>query len=153
MGMQLPIVKDSALPDRINSHLPALREAGKIDRMNFMDAVKAFTEYVDDEGEGSARPELAYANFTRSVYAAFGLNKIQREALMNGERPSRDLFDVTELRYLQMAESTAAAVIWEGIAARVTRKAIKTAVKEECGKIAAAHRRISGGIFKGAQHG
>ena len=140
----------NAIEARSNQHWPALRESGKIDRMNFTDAIKAFNDYVDKEGEGASRPDLAYSNFTRSVYAAFGLNSKQREALMNGDVKSRDMFDLMELRFLQMAESTAAAIIFEGIEAQATRKAIKAAVKAECGSIAGSHRRVSKGIFKGA---
>ncbi len=146
---QVAVNAANGIAPRSNQHWPALREAGKIDRDNFTDAIKLFTEYVDDEGEGSARPDLAYSNFTRSVYAAFGLNAKQRDALLNGERKSRDLFDLTDLRYLQMAESTATAIIYQGMEARATRKAIKAMVKSECGQIAAAHRRLSKGMFGG----
>ena len=139
----------NGIAPRSNQHWPALREAGKIDRENFTDAIKLFIEYVDGEGEGSTRPDLAYANFTRSVYAAFGLNSKQRDALMNGEKKSRDLFDLADLRYLQMAESTATAILHQGMDAGATRKAIKAMVKNECGQIAAAHRRLSKGLFRG----
>lgn len=105
---------------------------------------------MDKEGKGATRPDLAYSNFTRSVYAAFGLNKEQRQAVMDGEKRSRDLFDLTQLRYLQQAESIAAAVIQEGIQAQVTRKAIKATVREECAKIANAYRRHAQGFFKEA---
>ncbi len=126
----------------------ALREASKIDRRTFTDAIKAFTEYEDSEGNASTAPHLAYPNFTRTVYAAFGLNKKQREALMNGQTKSRDLFSIRDLRYLQMAESTAASIIFEGIAAGVCRKAIKETVKAECEAIGLSHKRISEGVFK-----
>lgn len=149
MTSEVQRVNTGQLAERGNQHWPALREAGKIDRLNFTDAIQAFVDYVDGEGEGSTRPDLAYSNFTRSVYAAFGLNAKQRESLMNGEKKSRDLFDLMELRYLQMAESTAAAIIFQGIAAKATRKSIKATVKNECGQIAAAHRRLSKGLFKG----
>lgn len=128
----------------------ALREASKIDRRTFTDAIQAFTGYVDSEGNVSTAPERAYSNFTRTVYAAFGLNKKQREALMNGEPKSRDIFSLRDLRFLQMAESTAASIIFEGIEAAVSRKAIKEAVKAECEAIGLAHKRIADGVFKGA---
>lgn len=151
MTTHLMQVNDSTGIERFNQYQPALREAGKIDRRNFTDAIKAFNEYVDSEGEGASRPDLAYSNFTRTVYSAFGLNKTQREALAGGEAYDRGLFTVTELRYLQMAESTAAEIIWEGMAAKASRRSIKAKVKEECGRIASSFRRHASGYFKGGQ--
>lgn len=152
MASQLPSVNDSHTPDiRANQHWPAVRDGGKIDRRNLTDAIKAFIDYVDHEGEGSSRPDLAYSNFTRTIYAGFGLNKQQREAIEAGDTRGRDLFDLTELRYLQMAESIAAAIIWEGMDARATRKSIKAKVKEECGRIASSFKRHSKGYFGGGE--
>ncbi|MEQ3625973.1 MAG: hypothetical protein ABNH26_08700 [Celeribacter sp.] len=151
MNTQIQPVNGSAPALRGNQHWPALREAGKIDRLNFTDAIASFNEYVDGEGEGATRPDLAYSNFTRSVYAPFGLNKAQREAVMAGESKDRDLFDVVELRYLQMAESAAAMILHQGIEAGATRKSIKVAVRDECGRIAGMYRRITSGVFGGGK--
>lgn len=134
-----------------NQNQIALREAGKIDRRSFTDAIKAFTEYVDDDGSRSTAPERAYSNFTRTVYAAFGLNKKQRDAVMNGESKSRDIFSLRDLRFLQMAESTAAVIIFEGIGVRATRAEIKKTVKLECEAIGKSHARLAAGVFGGPE--
>ncbi|KNY36102.1 hypothetical protein [Agrobacterium sp. SUL3] len=131
-------------------HEVAIREAGKADRLNFTDAIKRFIEYVDREGEGSSLPNLAYVNMTKTVYAAFGLNKKQREALEIGEKP-RDTFDLLELRFLQMAESAAAVIINAGIEENATRKQIKSMIRTECAQIASSHRRLGGNLFKGGE--
>lgn len=131
-----------------NQSQVALREAGKIDRRSFTDAIKAFNDYEDEEGHRATAPDRAYSNFTRTVYAAFGLNAKQREAVMNGEAKSRDIFSLRDLRFLQMAESTAAVIIYEGMAARASRKLIKQTVKSECETIGKAHARVANGIFK-----
>lgn len=127
-------------------HIAAIREGGKIDRLNFTDAIKRFIDYVDREGEGSTRPDLAYVNMTKAVYAAFNLNKKQREALEDGLKP-RDTFSLLELRFLQLAESAAANIINDGIDASATRKSIKAMIRNECGYIAAQLRRLSKGVF------
>lgn len=148
MATEIQRVNDSlrTVAPSTQKHLAAIREAGKADRLNFTDAVKSFIEYVDDEGEGSSRPDLAYSNMTKMVYAAFALNKKQREALENGLKP-RDTFDLLELRFLQLAESSAALVLNEGMSLRQTRKAIKAKVRDECGFIASGLRRLQKGVF------
>lgn len=126
----------------------AIREMGKEVRMDFTDAVKAFTEYVDDDGKASEAPAFAYSNFTRSVYRGFGLNKRQRELLDAGKK-GRSVFNASELLYLQMAEMQAARVIQEGIAANVSRAAIKERVRAECDRVAEGFNRLHVNFFDG----
>lgn len=115
--------------------------------MNFTDAIKRFTEYKDSEGNKSTLPERAYSNFTRTVYAPFGLNKLQRESLIEGVVSNRDLFDLTQLRYIQLAEDTAASILNEGMEAERLRTEIKSTVKDECKILAAQLQRINHGFF------
>ncbi|SHF04429.1 hypothetical protein SAMN02745157_1506 [Kaistia soli DSM 19436] len=128
-------------------HLEAIREAGKADRAALTEAIQAFVEYIDGNGEGASRPDLAYVNMTRTIYAPFGLNVKAREAK---EIPddSRDTFSATELSFLQVAERTAAEVILAGIAASWTRAEIKARVKEMAEQFAVqldALRKLRGG--------
>lgn len=114
----------------------AVREAGKISRLAFTDAVKQFIDYVDRDGHKSQVPERAYINMTRSVYSAFRLNKKQKEALEDS-LITRDTFDETELVFLQVAERVCAAVIINGMKLGEPRKDIKKEVKRAAKALAA----------------
>lgn len=130
-----------------NNYWIATREAGKGARVNFTDAISAFNEYEDDEG-GSQRPDLAYSNFTRSIYAPFGLNKKQVE----DKQDSRDALDVILLDALRLIEGTCAEIIWEGMEKKRSRKEIKLAVKAFAAEVAqSVGRATSGGFFGGRE--
>ena len=112
--------------------LVALREFSKITRRSLTDAILAFTEYVDGVGKYSTCPERAYSNTTRTIYAAFGLNKLQRNALEEG----RSVFDIRQLNFIMEAEARVAEVLWGGIEAGVERAVIKAMIKNVCADVA-----------------
>lgn len=122
-------------------HIQAIREAGKADRRALTDAIQEFVEYVDGNGEGASKPELAYSNMTRTIYAPFGLNVKARDAKELALQ-ARNTFDETELSYLQVAERTAAEIIWAGMTRKDTRHAIKTAVRDSVHRLAGMLREI-----------
>lgn len=127
---------------RVNSkHNLAIREVGKMDRKALTDAIQEFVEYVDNDGEGSSRPDLAYSNITRQIYAPFGLNREIREQRLNGEC-GRDLFTDGQLTFVQAAERMAAAVLINGMRSEHSRSEIKAELKENVKDL--AH------LFKGA---
>lgn len=122
-------------------HVKAIREAGKADRRALTDAIQEFVEYVDANGEGASRPDLAYVNMTRVIYAPFGLNVKARDA-KELALEARNTFDETELSYLQVAERTAAEIIWAGMARKDTRHAIKVAVRDTVHRLASMLREV-----------
>lgn len=130
-GMQLPVPsgKNAVSVPRIKKYQAALREATKIERGHFTDAIKAFCEYEDRTGKKATAPERAYGNFTRQVYAAFGLNTKQIAARMNGDAYGRDHFDTLELAFVQSAERAATTALLLGMDRELTRDEIKKGVK------------------------
>jgi hypothetical protein len=107
-----------------SKQLSSIREVGKIDRRNLTDAIKEFIGYVGPDGEKSSCPERAYSNLTRIIYAPFGLNKKQREAIENGELP-RDAFDEAELTFVQTLERAVTKIILNGMLNKLNRSEIK----------------------------
>ncbi len=110
-------------------HIAAIREAGKADRRALTDAIQVFAEYTDPAGNSPSRPDLAYVSMTRTIYAPFGLNVKQRDA-KELALEARNTFDETELVFLQVAERSAAEIIWAGVDAGWLRVEIKQRVKE-----------------------
>ena len=123
-------------------HRTAIREVGKLDRRALTDAIADFINYVDQGGEGSTRPDLAFKNMTATIYAPFGLNTKQMTAKDAGQA-ARDTFDATQLTFCQAAERAAAELLVAGMARKDTRQAIKTEVRDTVRRIAA--------IFNGIQ--
>lgn len=119
----------------------ALREVAKIDRKALTDAIQQFVDYVDQDGEGSSRPDLAYSNITRQIYAPFGLNKEIREQRLNG-KCGRDIFTDGQLTFVQAAERMATAVLLKGMKNKLSRSEIKSELKDAVKEL--AH------LFKGA---
>lgn len=111
-----------------DEHHALVRELGKIERRLFTDAIQAFVKYVDLDGIGSSRPDLAYRNMTAMVYSAADLNVLQKRAKDHGKNV-RDVISRIELKFLQFAEEAAAIAIWFGIENKWTRKNIKREVK------------------------
>lgn len=127
--------QSTAIVQRNERRLTALRESTKIEREAFTDAIKAFCAYVDRTGKKSENPERAYSNFTRQVYAAFGLNKKQIEARMNDEQYLRAHFDAMELLFVQSAERSAAHAFIIGMEQNLTREDVKAGVKDAITKV------------------
>lgn len=132
----------SRVIDRQHNYRIAVREAGKEARLSFTDAIAEFNLYEDKEG-GSTAPERAFSNFTRSVYAPFGLNKKQVEDKLD----SRDNLDVIILNALRLVEGSAASIIHEGMVKRRSRREIKDAVKEYAAQIAASVVQVGKGAY------
>jgi hypothetical protein len=148
MQTELPLVTppQPGLSPINTRHLSILREAGKIDRLLLTDAISRFASYRDRNGIGSKHPERAFANITRSIYAAFGLNK--KLSLHHGTvATARNGFNLLEVRYLQLAETTVAEVIVQGIRAGKARSEIKSKIKQECLRIASHFQRLQSGMF------
>lgn len=118
-----------------SNHFNAIREVGKADRLALTDAIKAFNEYTGRDGKCATRPDLAYSNMTRTIYAPFGLNVKQRTA-KELSIEARNTFAETELTYLQVAERTAAEYIRAGMKRGDSRVDIKNRVKEMVHKFA-----------------
>lgn len=117
-------------------HIQAIRDAGKADRRALTDAIQAFVGYVDANGEGATRPDLAYSNLTRTIYAPFGLNVKAKDA-KELALEARNTFDETELTFLQVAERSAAEIIWGGMSRKDTRHSIKDNIRNSVRRIAA----------------
>ncbi|MBN8292813.1 hypothetical protein JI664_12635 [Rhodobacter sp. NTK016B] len=127
-----------------NKYWLAIRDAGKEARVSFTDAIADFNVYEDGEGNASTAPERSFSNFTRSIYAPFGLNRKQVE----DKRESRDDLDVIVLDALRLIEGSAASIIHEGMAKGRSRREIKDAVKGYAAQIAATVTVFSkGGYF------
>lgn len=137
-------IQASRAVDRRNNYWAAVRQAGKEARLSFTEAIADFTAYEDDSG-GSTAPERAFSNFTRSIYAPFGLNKKAIEDRQN----SRDTLDIILLDALRLVEGTAAAIMREGMAKRRSRAEIKAAVKALAQEVAATVQRMGGGNYFG----
>lgn len=127
---------------RRNNYWIAIREAGKEARLSLTDAIAEFNLYEDAEG-GSTAPERSFSNFTRSIYAPFGLNKKQVE----DAKESRDDLDVVILDALRLIEGKAAQIIRKGIAAKAARQEIKQAVKDFANRIARDMEHAESGYF------
>jgi hypothetical protein len=69
------------------------------------------------------------------VYAPFGLNSKAVREIMDGAN-LRDRMPAWLVRYVDLAEQAAAAQIMNGIALKLTRKAIRAKVKESITAIA-----------------
>lgn len=141
MATELKRVNET-LPSKIVSpeHQQAIREVGKVDRRALTDAIQAFVQYVDPQGEGSTRPDLAYTNITGQIYAPFGLNKKSWEETLKA--PRRDRFSEAQLTFVQAAERSAAAVLEAGISQKKTRHEIKADLKATVNRIASLFKKI-----------
>lgn len=137
-----------AITERVNlavsnpTHFNVIREVGKMDRRRFTDQIQDFTGYVDNAGEGATRPGLAFINFTKMIYAPLGLNKAQREARLSGDDEGRDMFDATQLTYLQALERSAADVMEVGMKMRKSRVEIKQDVKDTVWALGAVYKSL-----------
>ncbi|MBF9050626.1 hypothetical protein GTA62_14770 [Roseobacter sp. HKCCD9010] len=130
--------------ERRNNYWIAVREAGKEARLSLTDAISLFNQYEDETG-GSTAPERAFSNFTRSIYAPFGLNKREVEDKHN----SRDALDVIVLDALRLIEGSAAELIMRGMEQERPRKEIKLAVKQLAKEIAGTISRVEQDFFIG----
>ncbi|PWC85489.1 hypothetical protein TSH100_15140 [Azospirillum sp. TSH100] len=115
--------------------LAAARVLGIETRRQLQDAIKAFEGYVDPEGNATSAPGRAYTYITSMVYAPFGLNSKAVKEIMAGTN-LRDRMPAWLVRYVDLAEQAAAAQIMNGIALKLTRKAIRAKVKESITAIA-----------------
>lgn len=107
-------------------YLERVREAGKGDRRKLTDAVQAFNDYVDSEGNCSTMPKHAYTNMTKKIYSKRGLNREMVEARLAG-KVGRDVVSDTDLTYIQTAERLVAKLILQKIKLGETRLEIKAA--------------------------
>lgn len=129
--------------DRRARYEVAEREATKLRRLELTDAIKEFSEYVDPQGNKSEVPARAYGNFTRQIYAPFGLNKAKAEGLIDG----RDDMDRALLSTIALIESAAAKLLRDGMAAGASRAEIKVAFKKLVERLATAYHQVDDGDF------
>jgi|GEM_PF-4856369 len=110
---------------RLDRYWVAVREGGKLARLNFTDAVLEFSNYQDQFGGKSTRPDLAFSNFTRSIYRPLGLNSKKAKEIIEG----RNDMDLLLLDTLRMTESATAQLLKKGMKAGMKRGEIKLAFK------------------------
>ena len=65
---------NTAIARRQDAYWLHVRGAGKQSRKGFTDAIQAFCEYVDPQGDQSSDPKAAYMRLTQKLYAPLGLS-------------------------------------------------------------------------------
>ena len=104
----------------------AYRIAGIEVRNAFTDSLKAFCQYVDEDGQASSGGRGIYIQLSRRINTTFGLSREMAEKFLTGGSASlRDLCSVVELLTLQMLEIDLTNRVDAGMAAKQTRVDIK----------------------------
>jgi hypothetical protein len=107
----------------------AYRVAGIEVRKAFTDALKRFSEYVDEGGNASSGGRGIYIHLSRRINTTFGLSrKIAEEFLGGGTEALRDLCSIMELLALQMLEIDLRDRLEAGMTTSESRDDIKKAL-------------------------
>lgn len=131
-------VINTAITKREGDYRFHVREAGKQSRKAFTDAVKAFCEYVDPQGDQSSDPDAAYMRYTTKLYSPLGLNSKVIKQLRDADDLGvlRDYMSARVLFALSVLEDDLAVWIPAAIARNELRSVIKKHMGDEAKKTA-----------------
>ena len=115
-----------------------VREAGKQSRKAFTDAVKAFCEYTDPQGDQSSDPAAAFLRYTQKLYSPLGLSSKVIHQLRETEdlKNLRDYMAPRMLFALSILEDDLAAWIPAAMKRGELRSVIKAHMGDEAKKTA-----------------
>lgn len=112
-----------------NSYWMHERQAGKLSRLSFTDALQAFFDYTDPNQQKSTTPTLSafIERNTSLMYRTLKIDRRHISARLRGvpDEIIRDSFDVAELNRVRECEAFGSEIIMGGIHQQQPRKEIK----------------------------